>query len=116
MKSKTSKFQFVQAECPNCGGALNLDETTNHANCPNCGTHFFVQNKGADALDKVFGFIERQQAIRRKTKQEKQERKEREEAARKNHLKKLWWAYVLGIILLIAFCVTMSILENQGIV
>lgn len=87
------KIEFVSAICPECGGNLELDATLETAYCQYCGAMCIVKNaqkkKKETSLDKVIGFVERQQDLRRKDRVEIQKRKDEEKRKAEEEQKKL---------------------------
>ena len=114
------KIQFISAICPECKGHLELDANLETAFCQYCGAQCIVENAPQkkpkeNNLERVLGFVERQQAIRRQDRQERERRKREEEIKQKEELKKTWWIYLAVMVGLIALCIVMAILENKGI-
>lgn len=128
--------KFISAKCPECNGNLILDSNIETATCSKCGNHCIVQNlqknRNKNSLDKVIGFVERQQNLKRKDKIEKAknnvntavakminfvenqqaQKNEKEKKANKNAL---IIASIAGIVLAIIIT-TLIILEHFGIV
>ena len=125
------KIKFISAVCPNCKGNLELDANLETAFCQYCGAQCIVENapkkqRKQTKLEIVLDFVERQQSLRRKDKQDEQrkreyaiEKRERERKAEEERqrklLKKYWWVYTLIFVGVITLCIVMSILEKQGI-
>ncbi len=117
----SKKVKFVSAVCPECKGHLELDSKLETAFCQYCGAQCIVKNapsskQNQGKLETIISFVERQQALKRQDKQEKQRKIEEEERKQKEHFKKCWWVYLLGVIALFGYITLMSILENQGII
>lgn len=75
------KVNFISCDFPKCGGHLDLDESLKSAYCQYCGEHFIVENANKHketSLDKLIGFIEREDE-RKKEKKELKLKKEEEE-------------------------------------
>ena len=108
---KSKKPEFIAAICPECGGKLELDDNFETAFCTECGAHCIVENvvkksklKKQTNLDKIIGYIERRQDLRRKDRAERVARQERQ-------LKKTWFIYIVVLIIIFAFAYVMAALE-----
>ena len=109
--------KFVAATCPKCGGVLELDASFEVAYCSECGTQCFIQNVKKKKvkktpLDKVIGFVERQQQIKRQDKIEKKQKEEEEQQKAEAWLKKYWWIFLVIFIMLYTFIGVMVYLEG----
>ena len=81
--------KFVAATCPKCGGVLELDASFEVAYCSECGTQCIIQNFKKKKikrtpLDKVIGFVERQQQIKRQDRIEKYKKRKKNNVKRKS--------------------------------
>ena len=117
MKVFNKQPKFVEATCPKCGGVLELDANFEVAYCSKCGTQYIIQNVKKKklkktSLDKVIGFVERQQQIKRQDKIEKKEKQAEEERKNKEWLKKYWWIFVVVFIVIFIFLGIMAYLEK----
>lgn len=109
--------KFVAATCPKCGGVLELDASFEVAYCSECGTQCIIQNvkkkkMKRTSLDKVIGFLERQQQIKRQDRIEKKHEEEEEQRKSEEWLKKYWWIFVVLFVVLFTFIGIMSYLER----
>ena len=108
--------KFVAATCPKCGGVLELDASFEVAYCSECGTQCIIQNFKKKKikrtpLDKVIGFVERQQQIKRQDRIEKIQKEEEEQRKAEEWLKKYWWIFIITLLSLFIFIGIMSYLE-----
>ena len=109
--------KFVAATCPKCGGVLELDASFEVAYCSECGTQCFIQNVKKrkikkTPLDKVIGFVERQQQIKRQDRIEKKQKEEEEQRKAEEWLKNYWWIFLVVFVALFTFIGIMSYLEG----
>lgn len=129
------KPKFLSAKCPECNGNLILDSNMETATCSKCGNQCIVQNlqknRNKNSLDKVIGFVERQQNLKRKDKLEKAKNDDsavdkiinfvEKQQAKKNEKEKkanknaTIIASIAGIILAIII-ITMILLKHLGVV
>ena len=116
--------KFIAATCPKCGGRLELDADFEVAICADCGFQSIIQNAKKKKirktpLDKVIGFVERQQSIIRQDAQEKQ-RIEQEKQNKKDEIKhqkkeerKLWWQkHWLKVVIISMIIIILSFVAN----
>lgn len=100
-KAKTTKTVY----CPKCKKKLDIDGGLKKAFCQYCGTGFAfaeaeVQNTvmkedKKSNLEKIFGFIERQQDRMEEKRQKRKHEMEVERERQKEWIKKYWWAIAL---------------------
>ena len=127
-KTETKKdIKLVVRECPKCGSQLGVG--FKEGICKACGSsidYYEVEQvtpkeEKKTSLDKIIGFVERREEVKRQDRLDKERREEerileekrkeeaillekkkkKEERAKKvkEHFKKYWWIYVIGIIL-----------------
>ena len=110
---KKKEKKIITLTCPECGGPLKAEEYSDTAVCQYCKSVCVISDllpkKGP--LDKIFGFVDKQQRRRDKKKLEKQKKIEEENQKRKDHIKKYWWAYLLGIAAFAIFIAIMAYFE-----
>lgn len=105
--------KIIPLTCPECGGPLKAEEYSDTAICQYCKTICIISDllpkKGP--LDKVFGFINKQQTRREQKKLAKIKAEQEERKRKIEHIKKYWWAYLLGILAFATFIGIMAYFE-----
>ncbi len=109
------KIKFVAAICPECDGRLQLTSNMEVAYCPKCGAQCIVEdvpNKKKGKLETILGFVERQQEIKRKEKEDKLKRKAEEKIKQEEQAKKSRWIALGLLVVFMAFVIIMAVVEN----
>ena len=118
MKIFNKEPKFIIAQCPKCGGSLELDTNYETAYCQNCGMQYIVQNVDKKKKPKrtnfemIMDFVERERDLKRKDKIELDKEKTiREKQDQKNAT---IIAIICGIIVFVIIA-TLIILTSLGI-
>lgn len=121
------KPTFTAAECPRCGGRLELDSNFEIGYCKECGSQVIIQNVNKkyqfDPIDKLTSFIDKQQSLIRQDKIENERKLELEKQQKlmfkeKRRLeRKLWWSknYKKVIIISVIVVVLSYIMKYLGV-
>lgn len=110
-------IKFIPATCPRCSGNLEIDSNFEIVYCLQCGLKCVIDDKVSrkrkqkiTTFDKVIGFVERQQTIKRKEKQVKLQKQGEEEQRNREWWKKYWWVLPTIFVVLYAVIIVMSII------
>ena len=98
------KPTFIAAVCPRCNANLEMDIELETAFCTNCNAPCIIENaerkskkRPKKALDSVIDFVERQQALNRK---DKEEARRRNDELRKHSL--IYGGAIFVILMIVA--------------
>lgn len=114
---KNKKVEFIPAVCPKCNCNLEVNSNFEVAYCSSCGLRYIISERlnkkqKQNNLDKVIGFVERQQNIKRELKRQEEIKQEKQDEEYKLFWKKYWWIVILIFVSMFIFLMIMSILEN----
>lgn len=85
MKLFNREPKFIIAQCPKCGGPLELDTNYETAHCQDCGMQYIVQNvdkkkkQKRTNLEMIMDFVERERDLKRKDRVERDKIKQVED-------------------------------------
>lgn len=121
------KPTFTAAECPRCGGRLELDSNYEIGYCKECGCQVVVQNVKKkyimDPFDKLTSFIDKQQNLMRQDKMQYERKLELEKQQKlmikekRRFERNLWWSkhYKKVIIISVIVIILSYILKYLGV-
>ena len=118
MKLFNREPKFIIAQCPKCGGPLELDTNYETAHCQDCGMQYIVQNVDKKKKQKktnfemVMDFVERERDLKRK---DKVERDKQKAIVEKQDQKNATIIVIVCGIIVFAMITTIIILTSLGI-